>query len=60
MIACGWLMLNLSLETWLRFVIWMAVGLVVYVAYGRKHSVLARRERGELPAWNDKQSDTIA
>ncbi|GAA3031624.1 amino acid permease [Gordonia defluvii] len=59
-IACGWLMLNLSLETWLRFVIWMAVGLVVYVAYGRKHSVLARRERGELPAWNDKQSDTIA
>ena len=33
-----WLMLNLPAETWVRFFIWMAVGLVVYFAYSRRHS----------------------
>lgn len=49
-IACIWLMLNLSIETWLRFVIWMVLGVVVYLAYGMRHSVLGMRERGETPA----------
>lgn len=40
-VACLYLMLNLSLETWLRFLIWMALGYVVYFAYARQHSVLA-------------------
>lgn len=40
-VACVWLMLNLPLETWLRFVIWMAIGIVIYLAYGRRHSRLA-------------------
>jgi basic amino acid/polyamine antiporter, APA family len=40
-LACLWLMLNLTLLTWIRFAVWMAVGIVVYVAYGRRHSVLA-------------------
>ena len=25
-LACLWLMLNLSVETWLRFIVWMVVG----------------------------------
>jgi APA family basic amino acid/polyamine antiporter len=33
-----WLMLNLPADTWLRFGIWMVAGLVVYFAYGRRHS----------------------
>ncbi len=33
-------MLNLSLETWLRFLIWLAIGLVVYFAWSIKHSRL--------------------
>jgi APA family basic amino acid/polyamine antiporter len=36
-----WLMLNLPAETWVRFFIWMAVGLVVYFAYSRRHSRLS-------------------
>jgi len=43
-VACGWLMLNLTALTWIRFVIWMAVGVLIYFAYGRRHSVLASRE----------------
>ncbi|HEY5856561.1 MAG TPA: amino acid permease [Aldersonia sp.] len=46
-LACVWLMLNLAIETWLRFVIWMAIGFVVYFAYGRSHSLLGRRERAQ-------------
>lgn len=40
--ASLWLMLNLSVETWLRFAGWMVLGLVVYFVYGRRHSRLGR------------------
>lgn len=42
-IACVWLMLNLTGLTWIRFLIWMALGVVVYFLYGRRHSLVARR-----------------
>ncbi len=42
--ACIWLMVNLTVITWVRFAIWMAIGIVIYLAYGRRNSVLARRD----------------
>ena len=39
-ISCVWLMTELSLVTWLRFVIWLAGGLVIYFLYGKRHSRL--------------------
>ncbi len=42
--ACGWLMLNLTGLTWIRFAVWMVIGVGFYLLYGRSHSVLARRE----------------
>ncbi|MFG3701516.1 amino acid permease [Micromonospora sp. NPDC047620] len=44
-LACLWLMLNLPVKAWMRFLVWMALGLVVYFAYGRHHSRLGRRLR---------------
>ncbi|MFD7009571.1 amino acid permease [Rhodococcus jostii] len=41
-----WLISFLQPETWLRFAGWFAVGLVVYLAYGRRKSVL-NTARGE-------------
>ena len=39
-LACFYLMWQLPLITWIRFGIWLAVGLVFYFLYGYKHSVL--------------------
>jgi len=42
-VFCLYLMIGLPLDTWLRLVGWMAIGLVIYFTYGRKFSVLARK-----------------
>lgn len=46
-LLCGYLMLNLTGETWVRFGVWMVIGVVVYFAYGVRRSNLAREEAGE-------------
>jgi len=38
---CTYLMMRLPLATWIRFVVWLAIGLVVYFSYGRHHSRVA-------------------
>ena len=40
--VCLLLMFSLPGENWLRLIIWLALGLIVYFAYGKKHSALAR------------------
>jgi APA family basic amino acid/polyamine antiporter len=47
-IACLWLMINLTAITWIRFLIWMALGVVVYYAYGKRHSLVGQRADGSL------------
>ncbi|WP_233600910.1 MULTISPECIES: amino acid permease [Micromonospora] len=43
-LACLYLMLNLSVETWIRFLAWMLLGGLIYFGYGYRKNRLARRE----------------
>ena len=40
MICCGYLMYNLPIHTWIRFVVWCVIGCIVYFGYSYKHSKL--------------------
>jgi basic amino acid/polyamine antiporter, APA family len=40
-LASLFLILQLQWETWVRFAVWLVIGLIIYFAYGRKHSLLS-------------------
>src|SRR5271156_791175 len=42
--ACLWLMVNLTALTWVRFVVWVVVGTLIYLGYGYRHSVQGQRD----------------
>ncbi len=46
-VSCLLLMFSLPWENWLRLIIWLGAGLIIYYFHGRHNSVLARNRRGE-------------
>jgi basic amino acid/polyamine antiporter, APA family len=40
---CAYLMLSLPVLTWVRFLVWLDIGLLIYWFYGRTHSPLVNR-----------------
>jgi APA family basic amino acid/polyamine antiporter len=42
-LSCVALMLSLPVQSWLRLVVWLVVGALIYVLYGRTHSKVGRR-----------------
>jgi APA family basic amino acid/polyamine antiporter len=44
MASCLYLMLGLPSATWLRLIVWMLIGLILYFAYGRQHSKVDNRK----------------
>ena len=41
-VLCGGLMAGLMVVTWIRFVVWLVIGLVIYVTFSRRHSEFAK------------------
>ncbi|KAF2078023.1 hypothetical protein CYY_000661 [Polysphondylium violaceum] len=50
--ANTYLMLSLSWQTWVRLVVWLIIGLLIYVFYGQKNSKLGKEQ--ELDNFNLK------
>ncbi|WP_238918852.1 amino acid permease [Clostridium sp. YIM B02555] len=44
-ISCIVLLSRLHMKTWIGFLIWLIIGLLVYTFYGRKHSLLQNEEK---------------
>lgn len=46
-LGCLYLMYGLPVKTWIRFLVWLDVGMLIYYFYGRSHSRLAAERKGE-------------
>ncbi|MGW9404437.1 amino acid permease [Arthrobacter sp. NPDC055585] len=49
-LLCLYLMTNLSVETWIYFMFWLALGFLLYFIYGRRRSRLNPKNTQPLPA----------
>ena len=45
---CGALMLSLPTATWIRFIVWLLIGLVIYFAYSKSRVASERADSSEL------------
>jgi basic amino acid/polyamine antiporter, APA family len=41
-LACLYVMIGLPVDTWLRLIVWLVIGFIVYFTYGRRNSVLQK------------------
>ena len=48
--TCLLLMFSLPAENWYRLIGWLVIGLVIYLFYGRRHSVMAKHTAHEIAA----------
>ena len=49
-LCCTGLMLTLPADTWIRLLVWLVIGFLIYFGYSRRHSVLQREREAAAPA----------
>jgi len=54
-LTCLLLMAGLPITNWIRFVVWLIIGLFVYYFYGRRHSGLSTARMARPPAMGEKR-----
>lgn len=47
---CLLLMLSLPAANWWRLIAWLALGMIIYFGYGKRHSLLGKELRGDFAA----------
>jgi APA family basic amino acid/polyamine antiporter len=43
-LICGYMMYSLPSDTWIRLIVWLIIGLLIYFFYGKAHSRIASNE----------------
>jgi APA family basic amino acid/polyamine antiporter len=49
-LICGYMMYTLPSDTWIRLLVWMAIGLLIYFTYSVRHSKVARHVAADAAA----------
>jgi APA family basic amino acid/polyamine antiporter len=58
-LSCLYLMLSLSAVTWVRFLVWLDLGMMIYWFYGRTHSPLANREEQAAQSGGERLGNIV-
>jgi amino acid transporter len=52
-LSCLYLMVSLSVMTWMRFLLWLDLGMLIYWFYGRTHSTLRDPMESARQSWGE-------
>ncbi len=58
-VSCLYLMLSLSAITWVRFLVWLDLGMMIYWFYGRTHSPLADRAEQQAQGGRERTANVV-
>ncbi|MDI9320036.1 MAG: amino acid permease [Phycisphaerales bacterium] len=47
-ISCLYLLSTLGIINWIRFIVWLIIGMVIYFSYGKKNSKLAKQQQHNI------------
>jgi len=58
-VSCAYLMLSLAVITWVRFLVWLDLGMLIYWFYSRTHSPLYNPEVESKKSSSDRTADFL-
>jgi len=58
-LSCLYLMVSLSVMTWVRLLVWLDIGMLIYWFYGRRHSPLADRREQAARGAGEELGNTL-